>query len=172
MKQLFVMRHGKSDWSAGRADHDRPLNQRGRDAAAAMGLALARMGDVPDLVISSSARRALTTARLAAEAGSWDCPIEWTDALYGTSARGALEALLGVDPKAASVMLVGHQPTWGALVAELTGAAVAMKTATVAKIELYLRDWVDIGLARGELLYLLQPRSISRLVATDAEAAE
>ena len=71
---------------------------------------------------------------------------------------------MGADPEAESVMLVGHQPTWGNLVAHLTGGAVAMKTATVAKIEIYVRDWEDILHARGELVLLLQPRSISRLV--------
>ena len=165
MKQLLVMRHGKSDWSAGRPDHDRPLNRRGAAAAAAMGKALAIMEEQPNQVISSTARRARTTAQLAIEAGSWDCPLVQTDALYGTSANGALEVLLTADPSADSVMLVGHQPTWGSLVAQLTGAAAAMKTATVAKIELYVRDWTDVLHAHGELIWLLQPRSIRHLLA-------
>jgi phosphohistidine phosphatase len=165
MKQMLVMRHGKSDWSAGRSDHDRPLNKRGAAAASAMGKALAIMQEQPDLVISSTARRARTTAQLAIEAGSWDCPLVQTDALYGTSAQGALEVLLGADPSADSVMLVGHQPTWGALIAQTTGASVAMKTATIAKVEMYIRDWSDVLHAHGELLWLLQPRSIAHLVA-------
>ena len=164
MKQLLVMRHGKSDWSAGRPDHDRPLNRRGRESAAAMGRALTAMEEAPELVISSTARRAATTAKLAAEAGSWAAPITLVDALYGTSAVGALEVLMGADEGATSVMLVGHEPTWGALVAHLTGASVAMKTATVAKIELYVSEWGDVRNARGELTMLLQPRAIGRLV--------
>lgn len=163
MKQLLLMRHGKSDWSTGRPDHDRPLNRRGVAAAKAMGRALAAMEEAPELVISSTATRALTTAQLAIEAGRWDCRLEPAGSLYGTSAQGALEALLDADPDADSVMLVGHQPTWGNLVAHLTGASVAMKTATVAKIELYVRDWADALHARGELMMLLQPRSIGRL---------
>ncbi len=165
MKQMLVMRHGKSDWSAGRPDHDRPLSRRGAAAAAAMGKALAAMKETPDLVITSTARRARTTAQLAIEAGTWNCPLVQSDALYGTSAQGALEVLLEADPTADSVMLVGHQPTWGALVAQVTGASVAMKTATVAKVELYIRDWTDALHAHGELVWLLQPRSISHLVS-------
>jgi phosphohistidine phosphatase len=164
MKQMLVMRHAKSDWSTGRAAHDRPLNQRGAAAASVMGKALAIMQEQPDLVISSTARRARTTAQLAIEAGSWESRLVQTDALYGTSAQAALEVLLEADPAAESVMLVGHQPTWGALVAHVTGASVAMKTATVAKIELYIRDWTDVLHAHGELVWLLQPRSISQLV--------
>ncbi len=167
MKNILVMRHGKSDWSTGRPDHDRPLNRRGATAAAAMGRALAIMHEQPQQVITSSARRARTTAQLAMEAGAWDCTLVEKDALYGASAMGTLEVLLEADPDAESVMVVGHQPTWGALVAQLTGAAVAMKTATVAKIELYIRDWTDVLHAHGELIWLLQPRSIEHLVADE-----
>ena len=164
MKKLLIMRHAKSDWGSGVADHERPLNKRGTAAAAAMGKALAAMDEVPDLVISSTATRAATTSRLAAEAGAWNSRITYSDALYGTSARGALEVLMEADPGAASVMLVGHQPTWSALVEHLTGGSVAIKTATVAAIDLYIRDWTDAPNTHGELLYLLQPRNIAGLV--------
>ena len=63
MKKLLIMRHAKSDWGSGLADHERPLNKRGTKAAAAMGKALAAMEEIPDLVISSTATRAATTAR-------------------------------------------------------------------------------------------------------------
>lgn len=165
MKKLLIMRHAKSDWGTGRPDHERPLNSRGTRAAEVMGRALATMGEVPDLVISSPAARAATTAQLAAAAGSWASAIRHSDALYGTSAHGALEVLLEADTGAAAVMLVGHEPTWSALVAHLTGGSVAMKTATVAAVELYIQDWSQALEARGELLYVLQPRSIAALVA-------
>ncbi len=61
-------------------------------------------------------------------------------------------------------MLVGHEPTWSSLVAHLTGGAVVMKTACVAGVELYIRDWTDAAHARGELLYFLQPRSMAGLI--------
>lgn len=164
VKKLLIMRHAKSDWSAGVADRDRPLNARGRRAATAMGKALAAMNEVPDLVISSSATRAATTAQRAVEGGEWTSAIRYTDDLYATSVRGALEVLMGADPAAESVMLVGHEPTWSSLVAQLTGGAVAVKTATVAAIDLYVRDWADVYDAHGELLFLLQPRTLSLLV--------
>ena len=76
MRQLLVLRHGKSDWDADyRGDHERPLASRGRRAAAAVGRFLAAAGPMPDRVLSSSAVRALSTVRLAAEAGRWPPPI-------------------------------------------------------------------------------------------------
>ena len=69
MKQLTVVRHAKSSWDyPDLADHDRPLNKRGERDAPAMGDRLAARGYRPELVISSSANRALTTATAIADA--------------------------------------------------------------------------------------------------------
>lgn len=157
MKRLLIMRHAKSDWSTAAPDHERPLNRRGRRSAKAIGRLLTRMGEVPDLVYTSTALRARTTVELAAAAGEWDTEIELKDELYGTSPDGALRVVSGA-PDVPSLMLVGHQPAWGGLVAEITGGAVQVKTATVVGIELYAADWADAERARGEILYVLQPR--------------
>ena len=91
MKRLMILRHGKSDWNAGASsDHARPLNRRGTGAAMTMGRLLTRLGEVPDLIVTSSAVRARETALLAADAGDWGCETIEVDDLYGTSAGGAL----------------------------------------------------------------------------------
>lgn len=151
------MRHAKSDWGAGAPDHERPLNRRGRRSAKAIGRMLADMGEIPDLVYTSTALRARSTIELAAEAGDWDAEIELKDELYGTSPDGAMRVVSGA-PDVPSLMLVGHQPTWGGLIAEITGGAVQVKTATVVAIELYARYWAEAERARGEIVYVLQPR--------------
>ena len=160
MKRLLVMRHAKSDWAAGALlDHDRPLNARGKRAAERMGALLAEIDQVPELVVSSSAVRARRTAELAAAAGDWPGPIEIEPELYGTSAGGALRVVAATPDSVERLMVVGHQPTWGALVAELTGGAVQMKTATVAIVDLMLgREWAFDEPLQGELVALLQPR--------------
>jgi phosphohistidine phosphatase len=164
MKRLLVMRHAKSDWTHAVPDHERPLNDRGMRNAPAMGRALAAMGAAPDHVLTSTAVRAATTVELAAEAGAWDCAIERRPGLYGASAQGTLEELLEVDDDHDTVMVVGHQPTWGSLVFELTGARAQMRTATVAGIDLGISSWSQAPRARGELAFLLQPRMLERLV--------
>ena len=66
MKTLVVMRHAKSSWKAADLpDHERPLNGRGRRDAPRMGRWIARHAAVPDRIVSSTAIRAQTTARLA-----------------------------------------------------------------------------------------------------------
>lgn len=161
MRRLMVMRHGKSDWSIGAPDHQRPLNERGRRAADAMGRLLAGMGEAPGHVITSSAVRANTTAQRAGEAGDWDAEVQVTRDLYMTDPFGALEVVVGA-PAVERLMVVGHEPTWSALVAHLTGARAAMKTATVAIIDVHVAEWANALEAGGELVALLQPRHFTR----------
>ncbi len=174
MKRLLIMRHGKSDWSrGGLTDHDRPLNPRGTKAAKTMGRVLAHLDATPDHIITSSAVRAATTARLAMEAGDWGATIEETRELYGTSVEGALRVAAGAPTTADSLMLVGHEPTWGGLVAHLSGGTVQVKTATVVAIDCYAYDWPDLLMTAGELAFVLQPRLFTDTVwATDQTRRE
>lgn len=159
MKRLMILRHAKSDWNAGASsDHARPLNRRGTDAAITMGKVLTKLGEIPDLVYTSSATRARETIMLAADSGGWDSEIMEIDDLYGTSAGTAL-AVAGKAPDSVErLMLVGHQPTWGYLIQAITGASVSMKTATVAGIDMQMDLWEHAPNAMGSLAYLLQPR--------------
>ncbi|MCP4304668.1 MAG: histidine phosphatase family protein [bacterium] len=159
MKRLMILRHAKSDWHAGASsDHARPLNRRGTAAAITMGKVLARMGETPDLIYSSSAQRAKETAMLAVDSGSWDCELIEHDDLYGTSPSGALEVAANAPDDIHSLMLVGHEPTWSYLIQTLTGAEVDIKTTTVAAVDLSVSRWADATRSGGSLVYLLQPR--------------
>jgi phosphohistidine phosphatase len=159
MKRLMILRHAKSDWEAGASsDHARPLNRRGTKAAMTMGQVLSRIGEVPDLVYTSSAQRACETVMLAADSGGWDTTITEVDDLYGTSADAALQIAAGAPDEVERLMLVGHEPTWGYLVRAVTGAIVNMKTATVAGIDMQMERWEFAPEALGSLAYLLQPR--------------
>ncbi|MBK6712098.1 MAG: histidine phosphatase family protein [Chloroflexi bacterium] len=67
MKTLLVLRHAKSSWSNDfLSDHQRPLNDRGKQDAPRMGRLLRDEELTPDLIITSSAERALSTAELVA----------------------------------------------------------------------------------------------------------
>ena len=69
MKKLLLLRHAKSSWSDdGLPDHDRPLNKRGKKTAPQMGRLLVERDLVPDLIVSSSAKRARKTAEAVAKA--------------------------------------------------------------------------------------------------------
>lgn len=151
------MRHAKSDWSTDSGtDFDRPLNERGVRSARLIGRQLTDAGLNPELVISSPAVRAISTARLAAEAGGWDCAIREEMAFYEGS-LAQISDIVRSSGNLSRVMAVGHQPTWSSLAESLTGEPVDMRTATVAVIE---RRAVEPGSggAWGTLARVIQPR--------------
>lgn len=155
----MLMRHGKSDWDAGASDdHSRPLAPRGVDAAQCMGEVVRDLGLVPDLVVSSTATRARSTAELARITGGWNTRLVLDDALYGASVTETLDAASRHAEDCERIMLVGHQPTWSMTVRRLTGAQVAMRTATIADIEMSIVNWSQLSTATGTLTALLQPR--------------
>lgn len=123
-----------------------------------MGRLLAGHGQIPALVVSSTAVRARTTAELAVEAGSWASPIELERGLYEWGPEGVIERAArahDVD----RLMLVGHQPTWSLLVERLTGERADLKTASVAVIDFDLGSWSELPQTRGELIAVHDPRS-------------
>ncbi|WP_457675877.1 SixA phosphatase family protein [Thiolapillus sp.] len=159
MRKLILFRHGKSDWDADfRSDHERPLNGRGTRAARLMGKLLARTGELPTLVVSSTAARASTTAQLAMKAGNWEVDFRQDRQLYVTSTTSMIEYIRGLPETHGSVMLVGHEPTWSDLVASFTGGHARMPTAAMACMRFSAGRWADVRPGSGELLWLLKPR--------------
>lgn len=111
-RRLLVMRHAKSAWPEGVADHDRPLGPRGLRDALAAGRFLAEHGGPPDLVLCSPARRARRTWELAAS--ELDSPVPTPAVhdprLYGADDAELLDVLHGVPDEVATLLLVGHNP--------------------------------------------------------------
>lgn len=160
MKTLVLFRHAKSDWNAAfERDHERPINDRGRRSARAMGRFLQRAGEVPERVLSSSAVRARTTVETAAEAGRWSTRVEIEPKIYDASVVGLLEILRRLPDDHESVMLVGHEPAFSALVAQLIGnGAVRVPTAAMLRIDLAVDSWRETDPGRGQLVWTLPPR--------------
>jgi phosphohistidine phosphatase len=112
MKRLILLRHAKSSWDdQGLSDHDRPLSRRGLSDAPRMGEHLAMAGIAPDLLLTSSALRARTTAELVSRSLQPPGPATRIDpAIYLASPGKLLEVLAGVDDEIDELMLVGHNP--------------------------------------------------------------
>lgn len=123
-----------------------------------MGRLLEGLDSIPDLVLTSTATRARETARLAAEAGSWECPIIEEPGLYGGSPDSVLELASGVAG-ADRLMLVGHEPVWSSLVRAVSGRRIEMKTATVVVLAMPIESWGDLGGAQGVVVGVHHPRA-------------
>jgi phosphohistidine phosphatase len=145
MKTLLLLRHAKSSWKHPElADHDRPLNKRGKRTAPLMGALLQDEDLIPDLILCSSAVRAHTTALFVAKACAYAGEIKRTRKLYLAGPQAYIEVLRQMAEKHARVLVVGHNPGLEALIEALTGEAIAMPTAALAQVELSLKRWSDL----------------------------
>lgn len=161
-KTLLIMRHAKSDWNNTRLDdHARPLNKRGKQDAPQMGRLLKKEELTPDLIITSTAERALTTAELVALACDYDGELVTTNSFYHADPATYLEVLQGVDDQYKRVMIVGHNPGMEELVADLTGEAEHFTTANIAHVELPISSWAQLNEdTTGKLLNLWRPKEV------------
>jgi phosphohistidine phosphatase len=165
LRHLLLLRHGKSDWSADfRADRERPLAPRGVKAAKRMGRFLTAIERMPDVVVSSPATRARTTAELAAEAGDWECGIEIQEDLYGAGSRAVVEVVRQLGTRGETVLIAGHEPVWSDLVGRLSGGShVRFPTAALACLSLQAPSWMDLDWGRATLQWLVTPRLLRRV---------
>jgi phosphohistidine phosphatase len=128
------------------SDRDRPLNKRGLHDASTMGEHLAKRDAKPDLVVSSPARRALTTAELlATKLGYPPKDILVDDRLYAATPARLLAVIHELDDSAKRAMLVGHNPELTALAHRWSGTITDMATCAVAEFAFDIRSWSSIG---------------------------
>ena len=161
MKYLFLTRHAKSSWSnPGLADIDRPLNERGKKAAPFMGKLIMDKGEKPELLISSPAYRAFSTAKAFGEAmGLVENDIIINRTIYGAGAQQLLELVQNQDDLNKSIMLFGHNPTFTSFVNFLTSSNIMnVVTCGVVRIDFECSSWTDIDFGSGRLAYYEYPK--------------
>ena len=162
MKNLLVLRHAKSSWSdAGLADHDRPLNSRGKKAAPRIGRLIRDEGIVPEVIASSTAKRARKTAELVAEHSGYTGDVELVEQLYHASPETYVDYLSGVPDSVTTALVIGHNPGIQDLVSQLGGSYESFPTATLARLELSIESWREFSLhTPAQLTNLWRPRDL------------
>ena len=111
-------------------------------------------GHRPDLIISSPARRALSTARKIAQELGFDAADIVTDENLYFSGAGSMRSVLeGVDDRYQKVMMVGHNPTMTNFMNMLSNTSIFnMPTCAIAVIGFDIRSWAELHTGDGELL--------------------
>ena len=169
LRQLLLMRHAKSSWDDPRlSDHARPLNPRGRAAAAAMRRMMHEAGLAPDLVLVSSSRRTLQTLEALEP---WDDTplVEPMDALYLATPAQLRQTLHGVAETVRSVLLLGHNPGLHEIAMELAGSgggsmhqrlAQGFPSGALAEFGI-VGGWAGLDQGGARLLRFVVPRDLS-----------
>ena len=161
MRTLTLIRHAKSSWDYPElGDFERPLNPRGRRDAPAMAQRLLRLPPRPDLLVSSPALRALTTARLFADVlGFKPEDVVVNTKIYEATPHTLVQIAQSFDDGLRHVMLFGHNPGishCAHLLADCTFDE--MPTCAAARIELAAKSWSDVGAGSGRLVHYTFPK--------------
>ena len=121
---IYLLRHAKSSWDEPELlDHERPLAKRGRKAVVLLGEHFHESGVAPELVLCSSAVRAMQTLEGVREGLPPQARVEIEDGLYAAGAGSLLERLRSLPEEVGSVMLVG-QGAGGDTAAPAAGAVL------------------------------------------------
>ena len=162
MKRLILIRHAKSSWDdPATPDHDRPLNERGRGAAAELGIWLASRGYAPGEVLCSDAQRTRETWAGLARALPGFPALQLKPALY----HAGPDVMLAVLRNAAAdcVMMIGHNPGIAEFAARLVARSPAhddfsrYPTGATLVCDFVADSWADVGFGTAAVLDFVVP---------------
>ncbi|RBL93406.1 SixA phosphatase family protein [Chitinophaga flava] len=163
MKTLLLIRHAKSSWNnPDMDDFDRPLNKRGKQNAPEMAQRLITRGMVPELIITSPAKRARTTAKIMAE--EWHYPkqaILLEEELYLCYASTFLKVITRIDDDFNAVAIFAHNPGITDFANYLTEEIRIdnVPTTGIFAIQADTDSWKDFDMAAKKFLFFDYPRN-------------
>jgi phosphohistidine phosphatase len=166
MKKLLIVRHAKSSREYSElTDFERPLSVKGRASVPLMGELVKKNRSIPDLIISSPANRALSTARLMAEQLGYPLTnIRVEERIYEAWLEDLLEVLRKQDTAKKTIMLVGHNPGLQLLADFLAGFPHDnLPTCGIVCMELEVDTWDQLEQDSGKILFFESPKKLSKL---------
>jgi phosphohistidine phosphatase len=162
VKILYIVRHAKSSWDDLLLDDfSRPLNERGKRDAPRMAKRLKEKKIIPDLMITSPARRALGTCKRMAEVLDYnEDKIKTERDLYHASHRQMLTVVQGFKDKHTVVVIFGHNPGLTEFVNEIGNQHFDnVPTCGVAAYEFAIDSWQEVEFGKGRLRFFDFPKS-------------
>jgi phosphohistidine phosphatase len=156
------MRHAKSSWDfEDLSDHERPLNNRGRKDAPLMGRELMSREVTIDLLLSSSAVRALTTATLVAKELEYDTEkIAIEEDIYKANKQELLTVIKNIPNQFDKVLLVGHNNTISELANMISPDLVpTLSTAAVVCLTFNCDTWAEIERKNAQFQFIDFPKN-------------
>jgi phosphohistidine phosphatase len=166
--ELYFLRHGRgiarSEWSD--AEEGRPLTEAAAVEMAHAAWTLGRLGVCPDVLLASPLERAQQTAGIVASGLGLEDRLRTERCLGKGFGMKHLRRLLRRHSRAGSIMLVGHNPEFGAIIHKLTGGHVVLGKGALARVHLSARKSRS-----AELVWLLQADELVSLTQNNAPAA-
>ncbi|RUM66095.1 MAG: histidine phosphatase family protein [Sulfurospirillum sp.] len=157
MRELFLVRHAKSSWDdPSLSDFDRPLNDRGLNDAKLIAKELKNRLVKPQIILSSPANRAKSTAIIVAQTLGVE-NIEFKESIYESSDFNLMMIIKELDESIKSAMIVGHNPALTMLVNKISSFSLDnLKTCGV--VALTLDSWQDLSPYQAGLNFYIYPK--------------
>lgn len=161
MKTLFLIRHGKSSWAnESVSDYDRPLKDRGIEDAHKIVEHLKEKGVSPDLIISSPANRALSTAKIFSKVLEYsEEKILIKEDIYFGSSFEIKNTFKSLDNKVNTVFIFGHNPYITEVVNDYTDEIIInVPTSGTACITSEADTWLEFETKSPKMQYFYYPK--------------
>jgi len=160
MKNLYLIRHAKSDWNdESKSDFDRGLNRRGEKAILIMANALKEKKVMPDLILSSSAKRAKLTAKGLAKKIGYCGKIQYIDALYMAEPETIHRLIKDVNDTVDTLFIVGHNPETTELSNMMVNDYITnVPTLGIVAFKIPIDHWIKFKLTEGKTEFFIYPK--------------
>jgi len=164
MKKLYLIRHAKSDWSdLSKNDFERGLNKRGKRAIPLMAEALKKRGVIPDLILSSAAKRAKKTAKGLAKELNYNGEIIFDEALYFIEPEEMIRKIQTTEENCKTLFLIGHNPEITELSNKLTNTYIDnIPTLGIVSITFDMGKWSELERGKGKMETFIFPKMFSQ----------
>ncbi len=161
MLRLGLVRHAKSSWDyPDLNDHDRPLNKRGKRDAPIMAAKAQKLFGVPDLLLSSTALRAYTTAKTFQEEMSLkESQLEKNGDLYHASIEDVMNCISMIDDKVSFALIFGHNPTTTYFANSFNGDMIDnVPTCGLIMLESTASSWMELEPTNTKRVAFIYPK--------------
>jgi phosphohistidine phosphatase len=167
-RKLYLLRHAKSSWDdPALRDDERPLSERGRRAAGRLRAHFDATGLAPEVVLCSTARRTRETWDVVRAGLHSEPAVEFRREIYLATTAELFDVIHEVQPDAASLMIIGHNPGLEDLAAALAGESIdalerlsgGFPTGAFASFSTST-TWCEVAAGAARLDHLVRPREL------------
>ncbi len=161
MKTIFLIRHAKSSWdNPAMRDFERPLNERGLRDAPFMADVLKKTGAEPDLIVTSPAKRAATTAGFFGRAfGINEADFQVEQTIYAAEPRDISDIIAGLPESVETVLIFGHNPTFTDVANGFSKKWIEnVPTCGIVRIEGAVEKWAEFSSENASVTAVFFPK--------------
>ncbi|MBC2844869.1 SixA phosphatase family protein [Winogradskyella flava] len=160
MKILTLVRHGKSSWEFDVSDDKRPLKSRGRSDAKLVANQFINNNQLPQMVFSSPAKRALETCKIFTQTiGFSENSVIIEDDLYDFGGENVIKFVKSLSNEIDDVMIFGHNHAFTSI-ANIFGDTYIdnLPTSGLVRLNFEINKWEDLEKGRTE--YIIVPKEL------------